>query len=361
MTTFRLKWVQAFTDRHGKKRHYYRRPGVKKVALPGEPGSKEFMDAYHACEAGAPKREIGADRVVPKSFAALVVSYYKSTAFKTLKPNTQAVYRNIIERLRRDYGHLMVHGIKRKHLNAILDKFADRPGAQYNVRRVLRLLMAHAHDNDWRTDNPMLGMRRARSRSEGFKTWTDEEIAAFEARHPEGSRARLALALLLYTGQRRSDVVRMGRQHIRDGKIHVAQAKSGGRTKLWIRMLPDLVEALSWAPKDQLTFLVTAQGAPFTPAGFTNWFRECVREAGLPDHCKPHGLRKAAARRLAEAGCTENEIMAITGHKNHSEVTLYTAAANQERLADEAMSKVEKRTSRVNPDGPGRQNGQKAQ
>jgi site-specific recombinase XerD len=95
--------------------------------------------------------------------------------------------------------------------------------------------------------------------------------------------------------------------------------------------------------------LVTASGKPFSPAGFGNWFRQVCDEAGLPGKCAAHGLRKAAARRLAEAGCTAHQIMSITGHKTLREVTRYTESADRRGLAVAAMSKLEKRTSSVKP------------
>jgi integrase len=88
---------------------------------------------------------------------------------------------------------------------------------------------------------------------------------------------------------------------------------------------------------DNLTFLVTAQGAPFTPAGFGNWFRECCDAVGLKN-CSAHGLRKAAARRLAEAGNSTNAIAAVTGHTTLKEVERYTRDADQARLADQAIA-----------------------
>ncbi|WP_354595950.1 tyrosine-type recombinase/integrase [Rhodovulum tesquicola] len=96
-------------------------------------------------------------------------------------------------------------------------------------------------------------------------------------------------------------------------------------------------------PLKNLSFLVTAQGRPFSPAGFTNWFRDMVREAGLPDGLSPHGLRKATCRRLAEAGCTPHQIMAISGHKSLAEVTRYTVAAGRKDLAVQAMLALDRK------------------
>ena len=118
------------------------------------------------------------------------------------------------------------------------------------------------------------------------------------------------------------------------GKIKVRQIKTS--TALLIPVHPALRTVLATTPRDNFTFLVTSYGKPFSVAGFGNWFRDRCDEASLPQ-CSAHGLRKAAARRLAEAGCTNQQIKAITGHRTDQEVSRYTAAADQERLAEQAM------------------------
>jgi len=196
------------------------------------------------------------------------------------------------------------------------------------------------------TDDPTRGIRGAKINSDGYRTWSEADIEAFEARHPVGSRARLALALLLYTAQRRSDVVRMGRQHVRDGALSVRQQKTG--RSLEIPVHPALQAILEATPSNHLTFLTTQAGKPFSPAGFTNWFRDMCNEAGLPRGTSAHGLRKAACRRLAEAGCSANLIAAVSGHRSLREVQRYTEAVDQARMARSAMEKVT-RTSSVKP------------
>jgi integrase len=189
-----------------------------------------------------------------------------------------------------------------------------------------------------------LNVRSIRVKSDGFHSWTEDEIARFEACHPIGSRARLAFALLLYTGQRRSDVIRMGPQHIRDGLIRVKQVKTGA--ELLLPVVPQLQEIIAASSIGQMIFLMTQYGRPFGDDGFGHWFRaECIK-AGLP-HCSAHGLRKACARRLADAGCSQHEIAAITGHASLHEIVRYTKGANQKRLAMSAMQKAH---------GPGGQN-----
>jgi integrase len=139
----------------------------------------------------------------------------------------------------------------------------------------------------------------------------------------------------------------MGRQHIREGYLTYRQRKT--KTTVEIPVHPALNASIEACRNEHLTFLVTEYGKPFSAAGFGNWFRELCNQANLPASCSAHGLRKAAARRLAEAGCTAHQIMSMTGHKTLREVTRYTEAADRRGLAAVAMSKLEKRTSGVKP------------
>lgn len=350
MTKVKLPFIKAYKDRHGRMRYYFRAPGCPTATLPGEPGSAEFLAAYAAARDAAP-RELGIERNKAGSFSALIALYYKSGDFKNLAEITKRTYRNDMERFRKARGEMSVAAIQRKHVSAMLDAVVADGKDPKSLRRVLGILLTLAHERGWRQDNPMTGLRRSKKPTEGFRAWTEEDIAAFEAKHPTGSRERLALYLLLYTAQRRADVVRMGRQHVKDGKISVAQSKTG--TRLLIPLHKALKAELEAAPKDQLTFLQTQYGKPFSAAGFTNWFSEAAQDAGLPLRSSPHGLRKAAAARLADAGCTASQIMAVTGHKNLSEVTRYTASADQGRLADEAMEKAEAGTDLSTRSKPG--------
>lgn len=213
--------------------------------------------------------------------------------------------------------------------------------AANRLRKALRALMKHAIEIGLRSDDPSRDTKAIRVKSEGYHSWSEHEIERFETTHPIGSRARLAFSLLLYTGQRRSDVTRMGRQHIRNGLLHVKQQKTGAA--LAIPVHPTLAAIIADTPAEHMTFITTIRGHPFGMTGFGKWFREACDAAGLP-HCTAHGLRKAAARRLAEAGCTEHEIAAITGHASLREVQRYTRAADQTRLAISAIEKVKTRT-----------------
>jgi len=337
------KFVQGFVDRHGRPRYYFRRASFKLVRLPGLPWSPEFMAAYEAALAGQ-AAPIGKSRVNPGTIRALAVSYFGSAAFRSMKFTTQSVYRNIIEKFCREtdrsgqpHGDKTAATLQREHVIKLMAARAEQPDSANGLRKVLRAMMKHAVEVGLRDDDPTRDVRAIRVKSAGFHSWTEDEISEFEARHAVGSRARLALALLLHTGQRRSDVVRMGRQHVRDGVLQVRQVKTG--SELMIPVHPLLAGIIAETASDHLTFLTTQFGKPFTAAGFGNWFREQCDAAGLA-HCSAHGLRKAAARRLAEAGCTEHEIAAVTGHASLREIARYTKAVDQKRLARAAIEKV---------------------
>ena len=280
---------------------------------------------------------------------ALAVSYYRSPQFQGLRDSTKQTYRRIIETFREKHGGRLVRDLRREHVKILLGNMSDRPQAANRLLSLLKIMLDHALDNGWIAINPAVGVRGFKKKTDGFHTWTEAEIAAYEARHPEGSKARLALSLLLYTAQRRSDVIAMGWHQVSGKTIKVKQRKTGAELDLF--MLPTLTNALSQLPKDKPTFLLTEFGKPFTAAGFGNWFRDRCNEAGLI-HCSAHGLRKAAARRMAEGGMSGDIIKAVTGHTDLKQVSVYTAAANQAALAEKgakAIAGKRKRTASVQP------------
>jgi len=257
------RYVHGFIDRHGKPRFYFRRPGFERRPLRGLPYSTEFMSDYEVALAGQPM-QVGANRARPGTMMALALSYFASPGFRTLRISTQQAYRRTIERLCREHGDKRAADLRREHIVRLMAARAEQPGAANGLRMALRVMMRHAIDVGMRADDPTRDVKAIRTRSGGHHSWTDDEIAQFEAKHPAGSKSRLALALLLYTGQRRSDVVRMGRQHIRDGVLTVRQVKTGA--ELAIPVPPELAKQL--ANMCQLTFLMTELGKPFTAAGF---------------------------------------------------------------------------------------------
>ncbi len=356
MTKIRLAFIQAFTIR-GKPYYYFRRPGCARIRLPGLPGSAEFNAAYQAAlTASTPRSNIGERRNAPGSVAALVAAYANSSRFKhEIAPETRRTQWAILQRFRDEHGGKRVALLKREHVLAIL---ADKPPyPRRNWLKALRPLLRFAVFIGMLTEDPTRDMKvSVPKKGDGFPGWGEEEITIFRQHHAIGTRARLAFELLLNTVQRRSDIVRMGPQHIRNGALHVRQQKTGARLQLPI--LAELQEALDAMPSAHLTFLTTAHGKPFTAAGFGNWFRQTCDQAGLQGF-SAHGLRKAGCRRLAEAGCSASEIAAWSGHRTLSEVADYTRSVDQAAMARAAATKV--RTSLLKPRGPDCQTPRKVQ
>jgi integrase len=330
--------VNGFVDHNGRARYYVRRPGHKNVRLPGLPWSPEFMAAYAEAVEGQQPISIGAKRSPVGSVAATVGLYLGSTAFTNLATETQRTRRNILERFREKHGDKRLASIERKHVQAMVTAKGATPSAARNFLNTLRAVIAFAIDAGICAEDPTLGVKRPKIKGDGYRTWTEDDIAAFEAVHPIGTQPRLALALLLYTGQRRSDALVMGRQHIRGDLISVRQQKTGA--SLLIPMHPALRAVIEAAPSGHLTFLANMFGKVRTPNGFSTWFRAHCNAAGLANGTSAHGLRKAACRRLAEAGCSAKEIMAISGHASIREIERYTKAVDQLHMARAAMKRL---------------------
>jgi integrase len=190
--------------------------------------------------------------------------------------------------------------------------------------------------------NPARDVPYIKTGSTGYHTWSVEEVRQFEECHPIGTKARLALALLMFTGQRRSDIIRFGKQHAKGGKLTFTQHKGRNRKpkKLILPVLPALRSVIDASPCGELTFLVNDLGRPFSDAGFGNKFRNWCDQAGLR-HCSAHGVRKAGATIAANNGATSRQLMAIFGWDSIRMAEQYTRRADQQRLADDAMHLIE--------------------
>ncbi|RBO51992.1 hypothetical protein DSD19_16955 [Rhodovulum sp. BSW8] len=334
-----------YHDRHGKRRWRFRK-GAFSAELGTEYGSEEFTRRYEAALEGHRTRGlIGAGRTVPGSVSALVASFYMSPEFLNLADNTKRVYRGLIEPFRQEYGKQPVKLMQRRHVAAILAKKAETPAAANNLRKRLIQLLDHAVSLDWRTDNPARAPKPYRVESEGFHSWDEAEIARFFEAHRPGTLAHRAVTLMLYTGAARVDAVQLGPWNIKGDRVEYRRQKTkrSGGILISVPLHDDLRRVLEELAADR-PFLATASGKQRSAAGLGNAMRKWCDEAGL-EVCASHGLRKACARRLAEAGATPHEIAAVTGHKTLALVQLYTEAAGREGLADAAFEKLIARTN----------------
>jgi integrase len=342
----KLPYVDGFEDRHGRWRFYFRKGKGARIALPERPGTAAFMVAYHKALEKIPPKQEERSRGQPGTFDRLAQDYFSSADFHRLADRTRRGYRSVIEHLIREenIGHRLVSQMTRQHVQKMVAKRASTPAAANDVLKKIKILLHFAIDNGWRKDDPTLRIKKF---AEGeYHSWTDEEIAGYGRHWAIGTRERTAFALLLYTGQRTSDVKAMSWQDVENGAIRVVQGKTGA--KLWIPLHPELARILEAWPKTNLVMLTPSFGKPFTAGGLSHYMAKRIARAELPERCVTHGLRKAAARRLAEAGCSANEIAAVTGHVTLEEVARYTKAAEQKRLAQSAIGRLGKQEENEN-------------
>ena len=346
MIAIHFPFLVSDTDRHGTTRFYVRRKGVPKVRLRAKPGSPEFETEYRAAlgqmETWAPEPS------KEGTWHWLCQLYVSSAEFRRLNVSTQHARRLILESTWTEprepgstelFASCPIVRMTAKHVAVLRDRKAGLPEAANGRVKAIRRVFDWAKDNRIAVTNPAMDVPYVRSGSEGHHSWTLEEVERFEARHPIGSKARLALALLLLTGVRRSDVVRLGRQHVtRDGWFRFTQAKNRERLPVVIEIpvLPELRRIIDASPTGTLTYLVTQFGKPYTVDGFGGWFRRRCDEAGLAD-CSAHGLRKAGAATAAENGASTQQLNAIFGWKTLKESERYTKAAERRKMAGEAM------------------------
>jgi len=335
MAGIRLKHVETWKDRRGTRRYYYRVGHGPRIPLEGEPGSREFAEDYARAHDGAKLRERTRE-IQDGTIAKLVSVYLASPKFKALKPVTQTQTRNILERFAAAHGTGVLESFRREHMDTIIGGMVDRPAAANVLLKKVRAMVRYGIQLKMLAVDPTLGVTRFKSGS--FHSWTETEIAAFVAKWPRGTLQRAAFDLHLFTGQRRSDVCAMRWDQITKGVLSVVQGKTGAQ--LEIPLHPDLLKTLKATPRTGETIIGTVFGSQRSSKAYGNYMAEAIDKAGLPEHCVLHGLRKAAARRLAEAGCSANEIASITGHATLEEVSRYTKAAEQKKLAVSALERL---------------------
>lgn len=344
--------VTVFVDRHGKQRARYRLRGIS-CYIP-HPSSPEYKKVYQDLTKGiVPRRS----RVKPRSIGDLCERFYASTTFQRGSEGWQRTMKQVLEPFREEAKDLPVRGFTFEHIERAIIRRAHQQvaggkkvGGGFAAKRfheMLIRLFAYAEKLEWITSNPAAKADGLKWETKGFHTWTEEEIATFQERHPIGTKARLAMEIALWTGLRRGDVARLGHEHIKGGRVVMKAAKTG--KDLNVLLSGDLREVLENTPLGKVTFLETEFGKPFSTAGLGNWFRERCDEAGLHG-CTIHGLRKAAARRLAEGGATQPELKAFGGWSGDSEVATYIRNADAKRLADSGLRKaIKRRTSSNRP------------
>lgn len=317
-------------SRHGKVTWRVRRKHGRRVTLTAEYGTPEFWAEYRvALEHATPPAAAPSGG----SVEAVLNIYRRSPEWAALAPATRKQRETIYRAVLPVIGQVQLSKITSADLRASRDHRATTPHAANNFLKAMRGLFGWAAGRNLVKTNPTKDVPLLKGKNDaiGFHTWSEDELALFESRWPIGTRERLAFDLLLYTGLRRGDVVRLGRQHVRDGVLTLRTEKTG--SPIVLPILPPLAASIDAATTGDLTFLVTDRGQPMVKESFGNWFRDACRAAAVPGSA--HGLRKAGATRAAENGATEAQLMAMFGWSTGKMAQHYTRAADKKRLAGE--------------------------
>ena len=342
--------VAAIEDRHGKRRHRLRRivNGCKIDAYLPEPyGSAAFRAAYDEAVESARVATTRQPRVQPGTFRYLINHYLDSAAFRNLANDTRRSKRYRLDWLRKAIGSGRYAEMEPHHVEALMQKKGGPAAGNRLKADVAQLYRYAAKRFGYNGPNPAALADSFKVKPGGYHTWTETEIQTYRAAHPTGTKARLAFEIFLGTGAARQDAAALTRGNIRDDRLYYRRHKTGQDVDLPIT--PELAAELAHVPANQMMLIGHGKdGRAYSVAGLGNTFASWCREAGLP-HCSAHGLRKAGARRLAEAGATEFEIMAFLAHKNTREASRYAMAANRSRLTTSGMTKLTKAGGVVQP------------
>ena len=327
--------LQSEMTRHGARVWYVRIGRGSRVRIRGDYGSPEFVEAYNAAVSGhkpeKPAQSAG-------SLAWLIDRYRDSSAWSRLARATKKQRDNIFHHVVAKAGEMPLEALSRAIVRQGIDDRKETPFAANNFLKTMRGLCRWAFESGMISEDPTSGIRGHVPRTDGFHVWTEDEIHLFEQKWIIGTRERLAFAILLYTGLRRGDASRLGRQHLRNNVLFLRTEKTG--REVVIPILPELASIIEATPTGSLAFIATKDGRPMSKFGFGNWFREACKAAGVPGAA--HGLRKAGATRAANNGATEAQLEAIFGWSGGKMASLYTRKANRERLAAQAMVKLSK-------------------
>jgi integrase len=344
-----LRFVNSFINKSRKNqrpRYYFRRErGGKAIPLPGIPGDEQFMTAYYAALANtaSPPSDIGASRTAPGTVDALIVNYYKSAAWLGLAEESRSNRRYLIERFREQHGGKRVALLRRDHFEKMLAEMTVGPGTKAYWLKIIRAMLKSGIPSLIATD-PTIGIVIKQPKTPGHRPWTAEQIEQYRARWPLGTQARLVLEFAYETVSRRGEVCRLGPQHLYQGqngewRIRIARIK--GSRDVDIPVSAELLAAVQAMPRDHLTYIHGRNGKMLSKVTLGERFRQWASEAGLPKHCRMHGLKKSGMTEIVLAGGSAPEVMAVSGHRSMAVVQAYIDEAfERPELADAAFEKV---------------------
>lgn len=330
--------VHAERTRHGKIVWYIRQGHGRRTRLKVGPDDPGFVEAYAAALAATPKP--AKSKAVAGSLAWLIELYRQSDAWLgELSPATRKQRECIFRQVIASAGHHPVKVIDRAAVVAGRERRRGTPAQARHYLDTLRGLFDWAVSAQLATTNPADGVKAPPlKKSDGFPLWDDGEVERFEKHYPRGTRERVAFDVVRFTGLRRGDLVKVGRQHERNGIIRYRTSKGDGEW-VTIAMTSALAETIAAGPIGDLTYVTNINGTAFTGESFGNWFRDVCRAIGIKKSA--HGLRKWYASQLALEGATTKELQAAGGWTSMRMPELYTRGADRARLGIAASKRLE--------------------
>jgi integrase len=271
------------------------------------------------------------------TLAWLIERYRETPAWTGLSNATRRQRENIFKAVLKTGGQEPFARITERTIAAGRDRRGKTPAQARHFIDAMRGLFKWAKGAGHATTNPATAVEYpTQKKSDGFPVWTEADLSRYEERWPVGTKERVWLAVLLYTGLRRGDAVKIGRQHVRNGVATIKTEKTG--TEVCIPILPELAHVLSLGPTGELAFICGERGQPLTKESFGNVFSEACRAAGVRKSA--HGVRKAGATRAANNGATVAQLEAIFGWTGGRMASHYTRSADRARLAREGIAKL---------------------
>jgi integrase len=329
--------LQRRVTRHGKVAWYVRIGRGPLIRIRSEFGTPEFDAEYQAAVSDASRPKRGAPAT--GTLAWLAERYRETTAWTTLSAATRRQRENIFKHVLESAGQQPFAKITTATILAGRERQSATPAQARNFLDAMRGLFRWALNARLVKTNPTAGVQNPkRQKGDGFRPWTEEDVAAYQRRWPIGTRQRVWLDVLLYSGLRRGDAVRLGRQHVRDGVAQLKTEKSRSTVEVTLPILPVLAETLAAGPCGDLAFICGERGEPLTKESFGNLFRAACKAAGVPGSA--HGVRKIAATTAANNGATVAQLNALFGWRGSAMASLYTEKADRRRLALDAIHKL---------------------
>lgn len=337
----RLPHLQYESTRHGRRVWYVRVNRGPRIRIPGEYGTAEFLASYRAALEGR-KTPVMTTKAPKGCLNWLVDEWRRSSDWASTSPATRRQRENILIHVLKSAGSVPFEDITPKVIRDGRERRQKTPAAANNFLKTMRALFRWAKEAEHIAVDPAKEVPFLTVKTKGFTPWTLEDVFRYRERWQLGTPERVALEVILNTGLRRSDAVRLGRQHVKDevATITLQKTEKTSNVTVHIPILPALQRAIEAGPVGDLTFIVGKRGLPMTKESFGNKFRDYCEAAGIAKGKSAHGVRKLAATIVADNGGSENELQALFGWVTNTQSLVYTRSADKKRLALAAAMKL---------------------